>query len=55
MVKIFKYLNTKTKSQIIEEASIAQLRIILFELYNDDVINLTYDLPDHLKDFNFFR
>lgn len=47
--EVFKYLNIKTQAAIIETASIHQLRIILFELYNDDVINLTYDLPEHLK------
>ncbi|RJS95656.1 magnesium transporter, partial [Ureaplasma urealyticum] len=33
---IFKYLNTELKSKIINDASLQQLRIILFELYNDD-------------------
>lgn len=47
--EVFKYLNIKTQASIIQTASIHQLRIILFELYNDDVINLTYDLPEHLK------
>lgn len=45
----FKYLNNELKSQIIEDASLQQLRIILFELYNDDVVSLTYDFPNHLK------
>lgn len=46
---IFKYLNTELKSKIINDASLQQLRIILFELYNDDVIILKNDFPMYTK------
>ena len=45
----FKYLNTELKSKIINDASLQQLRIILFELYNDDVIILKNDFPMYTK------
>ncbi|WP_016828970.1 magnesium transporter [Ureaplasma urealyticum] len=47
--EIFKYLNTELKSKIIDDASLQQLRIILFELYNDDVTILKNDFPMHTK------
>ncbi len=46
---VFKYLNTELKSKIINDASLQQLRIILFELYNDDVIILKNDFPMYTK------
>ncbi len=42
---VFKSINIELRSTIIEEATIQQLRVILFELFNDDIVILMKDLP----------
>ncbi|MCV3743592.1 magnesium transporter [Ureaplasma sp. ES3154-GEN] len=47
--EIFKALNDSSKLAIIQESTIQQLKIILFELYNDDIVDLTYQFPKEIK------
>ncbi|MCV3753864.1 magnesium transporter [Ureaplasma zalophigenitalium] len=47
--EIFKFLNHSAKLIVIQSSTISQLKIILFELYNDDIVDLTYQFPKEIK------